>query len=45
MASKHVLSQQRRKGESIKNLVGCILNYKIKCYFTNIGFDADKCTI
>lgn len=29
-------------GEMIEYLVGCILNYKIKCDFNSIDFDANK---
>ena len=34
----------RFKDEHIDNLMSCLLNYKVKCEFDNIDFDADKHT-
>ena len=34
----------RFKDEHIDNLISCLLNYKVKCEFDNIDFDADKPT-
>ena len=34
----------RFKDEHIDNLISCLLNYKVKCEFDNIDFDADKHT-
>ena len=31
--------------ELIEDFLDCILNYKIKCYFKSIYFDADKSAI